>query len=68
MTVLVLGGTPARSTAVHVPGVTICTWLATSASVTSTSLLRVHEYWCRLVRSSGSKTTVRFFVPETNSL
>ena len=55
------------SVAVHSPGVRICTRLATSASVTTTSLSRVHEYWCRQVCSSGSNTTVTSAEPPTNS-
>ena len=42
MTVLVLSGMPGTGSVAQVPGVTISTRLATSASVTRTSLSFVH--------------------------
>lgn len=66
ITVLVFAVRPGIGSRAHVPGVTTSTWLATSASVTTTSRSRVHEYWCRQVCSSGSKTTARSAVPSRN--
>ena len=42
MTALVLSGMPGTGSVTQLPGVTVCTRLATSASVTMTSLSFVH--------------------------
>ena len=66
-TLLVAAGMPGNGSRSQLPGVTISTRLATSASVTSSRRSRVHAYWCRQVCSSGSKITRNSLAPLMNS-